>query len=136
MKYFREHRIFAMFLLVLILVVLQRTCFEQSQRNIWKLFLDIQEPRGCCIMRISESSRWGGVEMLCVEYEIESDIQMKKLIENIRNAAWNEKKNNSKNIGESTTVYEFTKFNGHFFLYLEQEKLHKVKLIIGSRRKE
>ena len=30
-------------------------------------------------MRISESSRWGGVEMLCVEYEIESDIQMKKL---------------------------------------------------------
>jgi len=64
---------------VLILVVLQRTCFEQSQRNIWKLFLDIQEPRGCCIMRISESSRWGGVEMLCVEYEIESDIQMKKL---------------------------------------------------------
>ena len=77
---------------VLILVVLQRTCFEQSQRNIWKLFLDIQEPRGCCIMRISESSRWGGVEMLCVEYEIESDIQMKKLIENIRNAAWNEKK--------------------------------------------
>ena len=136
MKYFREHKIFAMFLLVLTLVVLQRTCFEKSQRNIWKSFLDIQEPIGCCIIRISESSRWGGVEILCVEYEIESDIQMKKLIESIRNAAWNEKKNNSKNISENITVYEFTKFNGHFFLYLELEKLHKVKLTIGSRRKE
>lgn len=141
MGYFRKHRIIAMFLAILISVSLWRTClkhvfYSQSQRNIWKAFLNIQEPKGCCIMRVSESSRWGGAQMICIYYEIESEIQVKKLIESIRNAAWNEKKNNSKNTDESITVYKFTKFNGDFFLYLEVNTSHKVKLTIGSRRIE